>query len=220
MANTMIPQSLQDEARANALRPGYIDKTKWFDILDSMFVDEDGDECFNVQAKFADHPILNVEKSKAARHNVYDLGIVLHTKVLRSNDASPALKNGTSHVMRFDKGEDTRKASYRQGPDGKEVVHYDGCPGMGKDAFDAAVKDIMRCWDAWQHYQLFRKAPVHPLEARALEIINSKPLSSLGTLMVDRGDGTLVAHQVENDEDGDEDAAPPPVRKSRKKVAR
>jgi hypothetical protein len=222
MTNTTIPQSLRDEAAANAARPGLVDKTKWFDVPDSVFVDEGGDEYYNVQAKFADHPILNVEKSRAARHNVYDLGIVLHTKVLRLADANPAIRNGTSHVMRFDKGEDTRVPSYRQGPDGKEVIHYDGTPGMGKAAFDAAVKDIMRCWDAWEHYQKFRKAPAHPLETRALELVSSKPMAALGTLMVDRGDGTLIALEIDDGEDHGEEETPlpPPVRRNTKRKAK
>src|SRR5882672_11132282 len=122
----------QAEQAARFARGEAIDTKKWFDVPDSIFEDDDGNEFYNVQAKFADHHILNVKKSQAARHNVYDMGIVLHTKVLRVTDSSPAIKNGTSHVMRFDMGEDLRVKSYRPGPDGKEVEHYDGPEGMGQ----------------------------------------------------------------------------------------
>lgn len=218
----MIPQSLRDEDEANRARRDFVDPRQWFDVPDSELIDDNGNGTgvFNVQAKFADHHILNVEKSRAARHNVYDLGIVLHTKVMHLADGSPVIKNSSSHVMRFDKGEDDRVASYRPGPDGKEVIHYDGREGMGQDAFNAAVRDITRCWDAWQHYQKFREAKVHPLELRALSIIDAKPMNSLGTVMVDRGDGKLVARKVSDDDDGDEDAPTQPrrapARKSKK----
>jgi hypothetical protein len=218
-----IPQSLQDEALDQAVRAArgeFADKKKWFDVPDSLIDDGESEPYYNVQAKFADIPILNVEKSRIARHNVYDLGIVLHTKVLRGEDGAPATKNATSHVMRFDKGEDTRVASFRQGPDGKEVVHYDGCAGIGKEAFEAAMRDILRCWDAWQHYQKFREAPVHPMERKAMEIIGKRPSASVGTVMVDRGDGALVAQKIDDDENLDEDevSAPLPIKKARKAV--
>jgi hypothetical protein len=223
---TFMTQSAKDEQaaiQARYARGEDIDKKQWFDVADSLINDGEHEPYHNVQAKFSDIPILNVEKSKAARHNVFDIGIALHTKVLRLADGTPAFKNSTTHVLRFDKGQDTRVASYRPGPDGKEVIHYDGQTGMGKEAFDAAVRDIMRCWDAWEHYQKFRLAPVHPLETRAMELIAKKPISALGTVMVDRGDGQLVAFQPDTDDDADdEDVAPlpPPVkiRKTRKKA--
>ena len=220
-------QSARDEAFANASRIArneVVDSKKWFDVPDSIFIDDNGNEYYNVQAKFADHFILNVQKSQAARHNVWDVGIVLHTKVLRITDATPAIRNGTSHVMRFDKGEDLRVKSYRPGPDGKEVEHYDGPEGMGAQGFDAAVRDIIRCWDAWQHYQLFRTSPVHPLETKALDIISKKPLHVLGTVIVDRGDGNFETVRLEPDEEDDPAEAPSlpgPVRtaKSKRKKA-
>jgi hypothetical protein len=220
-------QSAKDEQAAHAARAikgEFVDAKKWFDVKDSIFEDDDGNEYYNVQAKFADHFILNVEKSKAARHNVWDVGIVLHTKVLRVTDASPAIKNSSSHVMRFDKGEDRRVASYRPGPDGKEVIHYEGPEGMGQQAFEAAVRDIMRCWDAWSHYQKFRTAPVHPLETKALDIIRKRPLHEIGTVIVDRGDGKLETVHLEPDENDDTAEAPSlpgPVRtaKSKRKKA-
>ena len=220
-------QSAKDEQIEQAARAAageFIDKKKWFDVPDSIFEDDDGNEFYNVQAKFSDHHILNVQKSQAARHNVNDVGIVLHMKVLRVTDASPALKNGTTHVMRFDKGEDKRVASYRPGPDGKEVIHYEGSGGMGQQAFEAAIRDIMRCWDAWCHYQKFRTAPVHPLEVKALDIISKKPLHQLGTVIVDRGDGKLETVHLEPDENDDPTEAPSlpgPIRtaKSKRKKA-
>ncbi len=208
-------QSAKDE-QAAAAKSGAIDKKRWFDVPDSLFEDDDGNKHYNVKAKFSDHFILNVAKSKVARHNVYDIGICLHTKVVLQSDASPAKDNGTSHVMRFDKGDDERISSYRPGPDGKEVIHYDGKPGMGKEAFDAAVRDIMRCWDAWEHYQKFRQAPVHPLEIEALALINEKPLDEIGTLLVDRGNGVLERVKVdEDDHDDDDEEISPPVRSSK-----
>lgn len=185
-----------------------IDKKQWFPVRDSLTNDEEGNEFYNVEAKFSDHPILNVEKSRIARHNVYDLGIVLHTRVLRTAAGERAIKNSSSHVMRFDKGEDTRVRSMQPGPEGNPVLHYDGSPGMGQEAFQAAVSDIMRCWEAWEHYQLFRKSPVHPMEEKALEVISQKP--KLKTVkMVDIG-GTLVPLRPgEDDEDEDSDPSEP-----------
>lgn len=203
-------QSAKDDALDQAIREArgeFVDKKKWFDVADSLFEDDDGNEYYNVQAKFSDHAILNIEKSRAARKNVYEVGIVLHTKVMRQSDLTPAIKNSSSHVMRFDKGEDTRVMSYRAGPDGKDIIHYDGKTGMGKEAFDAAVRDIMRCWDAWEHYQKFRTAPIHPMEEAALEIIRFKPLEQIGTL------------ETDDDEIDEEAELPPPVttRKQRAK---
>src|SRR5688572_15203797 len=184
-----------------------IDTKQWFPVPDSELMDQDGEPTgiFNIDARFTDHPILNVEKSRAARHNVYDLGPCLHMRILHNSDGDPVLvKNGTSHVMRFDKGEDTRVASQRPGPAGNPVLHYDGSPGMGKEEFEAAIRDILRCWAAWQHYQLFREAPVHPLERKALEIIDQMPTSKRpGVVMVDVG-GKIEAREIEQS-DGDED---------------
>jgi hypothetical protein len=224
---TMTQSALDERAEYNAraARGEIVDPKKWFDVADSMFMDDDGNEYYNVQAKFTDHYILNIEKSQEARHNVFDVGIVLHTKVLRVTDASPAIKNSSSHVMRFDKGEDRRVASYRPGPDGKEVIHYEGSEGMGQQAFDAAVRDIMRCWDAWVHYQLYRTAPVHPLETKALDIIAKKPLHELGTVIVDRGDGKFETVRLETEDEDDDDPAdapklPGPVRTAKPKPKR
>lgn len=188
-----------------------IDTKKWFPVPDSELMDQDDEPTgiFNIEARFTDHPILNVEKSRAARHNVYDQGPCLHMRVLHNSDGDPVqIKNSTSHVMRFDKGEDTRVASQKPGPAGNPVLHYDGSPGMGKEEFEAAIRDIVRCWAAWQHYQKFREAPVTPLEARAMELIAQMPSAQTpGVIMVDVG-GKLQARKIDQDDEEEEDNRP------------
>lgn len=199
-----------------------IDEKKWFVVMDSELKDLNGEGTgvFNIEARFADHPILNVAKSKIARHNVYDLGPCLHMRILYNSDGGRAVKNGTSHVMRFDKGEDMRVPSQQLGPGGNMVLHYDGPEGMGKEGFEAAMRDIMRCFDAWQHYQLFREAPVTPLEQKAMQIIETLPSRRSTTIMVDKG-GRLEPREIEqSDEDEDEDELPSrPAPRGKKKAA-
>ena len=65
---TQSAKDEQAEQLARIARGEAVDTKKWFDVPDSIFEDDDGNEYYNVQAKFADHHILNVEKSKAARH--------------------------------------------------------------------------------------------------------------------------------------------------------
>lgn len=189
-----------------------IDPKQWFTVPDSELKDQDGEPngIFNIDARFTDHPVLNVEKSRIARHNVYDLAPCLHMRILHNADGDPLqIKNSVSHVMRFDKGEDTRVASYVPGINGP-VLHYDGSAGMGKEEFQAAIRDILRCWAAWQHYQNFRESPVHPMEKKALEIIEQMPTSQRpGVVMVDVG-GKIEARvipQVDQDDDDDEQPA-------------
>lgn len=201
-----------------------IDPKQWFQVSDSELMDQDGEPTgvFNIDARFADHPILNVEKSRIARHNVYDLGPCLHMRILKNGDGTKAVKNGTSHVMRFDKGEDTRVASQQPGPAGNLVLHYDGCEGMGKEAFEAAIRDIVRCFDAWQHYQHFRESPVTPLEVKAMAIIERMPSANRPSIMVDVG-GKLVAREIEREHDDDDEEQPEqparPARGKKRKAA-
>ena len=196
------------------------DSKKWFTVPDSEMMDLDGEPTgiFNIEARFADHPILNVAKSKIARHNVYDLGPCLHMRILYTADHAQAIKNGTSHVMRFDKGPDERIASQQPGPGGNLVLHYDGPEGMGQEAFDAAKRDIARCWAAWEHYQAFRESPVTPLEALAIDHIVNMPSAARPSIMVDVG-GRLEAREIEREAIDDEDdrpARPMPRGKKRK----
>ena len=59
-----------------------IEKRKWFDVPDSRVKRENGKGSFcNVEARFSDHAVINIPKSKEARRNVYDFSIVLHTRV-------------------------------------------------------------------------------------------------------------------------------------------
>jgi hypothetical protein len=220
---TMTREDQLDKALREA-REFQAEKTKWFPVEDSELKNQDGEGTgvFNIDARFADHPILNVSKSRIARHNVYDLGPSLHMRILNNADGDPVqVKNGTTHVMRFDKGEDKRVASHVAGPGGNMLLHYEGPEGMGKEDFEAAVRDIIRCWPAWVHYQKFREAPVTLMEEKALAIIAAKPLVSGGKIMVDVG-GTLQARQIEADE-GEEDeqgpARPAPRGRRGKKAA-
>ena len=189
-----------------------IDPKKWFPVSDSEILNQDGEPTgiYNIEARFADHPILNVPKSKIARHNVYDLGPCLHMRILFNNDGGKAFKNGTSHVMRFDKGEDTRVASQQPGPGGNLVLHYDGSEGMGKEDFEAAIRDIVRCFDAWQHYQKFREAPVTQMEEKALSLISQIPNAGR-TIIVNVG-GKLQARAIEQERDEDDDEVEEPAR--------
>lgn len=159
-------------------------KKQWFDVLDSKTKKEGGNGFFyNVEARFSDHPVINIEKSKVARHAVYEWSIVLHTRVKRIADGAMAQKNMSAQTLRFDKGE-----------------------AMGELDFEAAKKAIMRCWDAWEHYCTWREAPVTTAEIMALEQIEHAPLSALGTVKVLGRDGKLVdARRAGDDEDEDED---------------
>lgn len=174
-----------------------IDSKKWFDVPDSKSkdTDEEGEYC-NVEARFADHPILDVAACKAARHNVYFYGPVLHMRVKRTSLGSKAIKNAHSVVMRFDKGFEDIRIEQGIGPQGNSVPVRVGNPGMGKEDFDRACKLIVRCWEAWEHYQGFRKAAVTELEQHALEIIAQSPGRVKGRIMVDRKGQILEIDQV------------------------
>lgn len=199
-----------------------IDTKQWFPVPDSELKDQDGEPTgvFNIEARFTDHPILNIEKSRIARHNVYDLGICLHQRILYNSDLEPLqIKNSISHVMRFDKGEDTRIPSQKPGPNGNMVLHYDGCPGMGKEEFDKAVKDIVRCWSAWVHYQNFRESTVTPLEEKAMRIIDAMPTSGRPGVVMVEIDGKLQPREFEQDGEEEEEKPAPRIAKTKRSKA-
>lgn len=159
-------------------------KRRWFALPDSLTKREDGKgEYYNVEGRFQDHFVLNIEKSKVARHNVYDVATRCETRVVKAPGDVPAVPNETHIPIRFDKG------SALRGPD-----------------FDLCVKLITRCWEAWEHYQTFREAPVYDEERKALDLINSRPAPA--TVMVDTGNGLKAVKLVDDDdEDDDEESA-------------
>lgn len=162
-----------------------INKRQWFDVSDSLTTREDGKgEYCNVEARFADHPVLNPEKSRIKRANVYDIGIVLLTRVKRGPGDVKAQPNMSSQVLRFDKGE-------RQ----------------GAENFISAKKAIDRCRPAWDHYQLFRKSPVTDTERLALRQVEAEPETPTGVLV--DVEGELVRMDFDEDaDDRDDDNGP------------
>jgi hypothetical protein len=155
-------------------------KKRWFDVPDSLTKSEDGKrEYFNVEARFHDHPVINVAKSTLARHNVHDFSIRLEMRVKYASGDVPAVRNATHHAIRFDKGS-----------------------GLRSEDFKATMLLIQRCWDAWQHYQTFREAPISEAERVAIRLIEQRPEPS--TLMVDTGNG-LRAVRLDEPEEGDDD---------------
>lgn len=211
-----------------------IDEKKWFDVDDSRLRDEKGkiipDSEANIDCRFADHPILDVVASRAKRHNVYFYGPVLHMRVKQTGLGVKAIRNSTSFVMRFDKGPEDIQTEQGIGPQGNSVQVRLGSPGMGKEDFDRACKLIVRCWDAWEHYQTFRKSAVTELEEEAMEIINQSPNRVKSRIMVDR-EGKIVEVDQVHYEQGDDDpdlriepgaeiaAGPAPKPRTRKKKA-
>lgn len=186
-----------------------IDKKKWFDVPDSGSKDDQGETFYNVEARFGDHPILDVKASKAARHNVYFYGPVLHIRVKRTSLNVRAINNCHSVVMRFDKGEEDIRIEQGIAPNGQSVPARVGKPGMGKDDFNRACKLIVRCWDAWEHYQKFRKSVVTPFEQEALRIISQSPNKMKGRIMVDRDGRAIEVDDISHDRDEDDpDFAP------------
>lgn len=176
--------------------PVPIDKRKWFDVPDSLVDREDGEgSYYNVEARFADHPVLNPEKSRIARHNVYDLGIVLHTRVKRVGGDVAAQKNMSARVLRFDKGDK-----------------------LSETDFATAKKEIKRCWEAWEHYQRFRRSPVTAAERLALTQIAAAPQKSTGVL-VDMG-GELVPYEADPDAGIDEEQIEEEQRASLAKIVK
>lgn len=174
-------------------------KNKWFLVPDSLTDHESGkpeDRFYNVEARFRDHPVLDVAASEIERHNVYKPGIACEQRVIKAAIGTPAVKNMTPHVLRFDKG-----------------------PKLPRVDFDACVAVIKRCWDAWQHYQTFREAPVTREEERAVALIMRGPRPD--EIMMADANGRLTkviiddGEEPEGDEldaeDGAEDQAPAPA---------
>lgn len=158
-------------------------KKRWFDCPDSKTKSEDGKrEYYNVEARFHDHPVLNVEKSRIKRHNVYDYGIRLETRVKYAAGDVPAVRNTSPIPIRFDKGHALRR-----------------------EDFDATLTHIQRCWNAWEHFQTFREAPVTEHERIAIELIKMRPVAS--TILVDDGQGNLKAVRLDDPDDHDDDDA-------------
>jgi hypothetical protein len=195
-----------------------IDKRKWFDVPDSLVEREDGNSLYyNVEARFADHPVLNGEKTRVARSNVYDIGMVLHTRVKRAGGDAAAIKNMSAQVLRFDKGEDRSVITTIHGPNGP-MPHRGGDSGMSKEDYVAAVKAITRCGDAWQHYQLFRKSPVTVMEQKALKQIMAAPEAERPKgVLVDVG-GTLERMNFDPDAEIDDETLEEEARISRSQV--
>jgi hypothetical protein len=169
-------------------------KKRWFDVPDSLTKEDLGNgkfrEYYNVEARFADHPVLDMPASVKARHNVYRFSIVCEQRIKRAAIGAPAVKNMTPYVLRFDKGS-----------------------GLPRQDFDAAKAVIQRCWEAWLHYQTYREAPITPDEARAVELINRGPapdtvmvMTSAGLLPFKVDDGEVREDEDEDDEDAGDGA--------------
>jgi hypothetical protein len=181
-----------------------IDKNKWFDVTDSGSKNDQGEIFFNVEARFGDHPIIDVHASNIARHAVYFYGPVLHMRVKRTSLNVSAIKNCYSVVMRFDKGAPDIRIEQGIAPNGQSVPSRVGKEGMDKEAFNRACKLIARCWDAWEYYQKFRKAAVTELEQEAVAIISQSPNKVKSRLMVDREGKIMEVDPVRDDEAEDE----------------
>lgn len=122
-------------------------KKKWFPAPDSLCQRTDGSKqrYYNIEGRFEDHKVINIPKSEEAREQVYDTSIVLHTRIILTGFGTRAVDNMTSQAIRFDKGVLLRQPDFQQ-----------------------AKAGLYRFWEAWQHYQTFRTAPVTDLETEAL----------------------------------------------------
>ena len=177
-------------------------RKQWCDVPDSKSRGEDGRVFFNVEARFADHPVIDPEASRKAGHSVYRLVPQVHMHVKRNIFGAKSVKNSTSIVFRFDKGRDeTEITGQVVGPAGTMVPQREGKPGMSKPDFDRAVALIMRCWDAWTLYQTFRKAPVWPLEEEVLKVIAGKPMAARGVRLIADRDGNLFEFDPMDDDE-------------------
>jgi hypothetical protein len=184
-------------------------KKQWFDVRDSKCRGEDGQIYYNVEARFADHPVIDAVESRKAGHAVYKLVPQVHMHVKKTIFGTRSIKNSTSVVFRFDKGRDeTQITGSVVGPAGTMVPHREGKTGLSKPDFDRAIALIMRCWEAWEQYQSFRLAPVWPLEEEAMKIIAGKPKSARGVHLVVGRDGSLVEYTPADEFDEDEDFDP------------
>ena len=161
-------------------------RKRWFDVADSKSKDgEDGEAYYNVEARFADHPVINPAESRRVGHSVYQLVPQLHMHVKKNIFGSRSIKNSTSVVFRFDKGKDeTQTTAQVIGPTGQMVPNREGKPGLSKPDVDRAISLILRCWDAWEHYQTFRKAPVWALEAEVIGNLALRARADKGVKLV------------------------------------
>lgn len=172
-------------------------RKKWFDVPDSKSKDGDEDSAYyNVEARFADHRVLDAPASHQAGHSVYQLVPQVHMHVKKNIFGNRSIKNSTSVVFRFDKGRDmTVTTGQVMGPTGQMVPNREGRPGVSKWDVDRYVDLILRCHEAWLHYQTFRLAPVHPLEEEVVAAINRK-------LGKDKGVHLVVGRTGRVDKDG------------------
>ncbi len=161
-------------------------RKRWFDVPDSKSRDgEDGEAYYNVEARFADHPVIDPAKSRLAGHSVYQLVPQLHMHVKKNIFGNRSIKNSTSVVFRFDKGKDeTVTTGQVVGPTGQMVPNREGKPGMSKPDVDRAIALILRCREAWDHYQTFRQAPVWPLEEEIVRNLAQRARADRGVQLV------------------------------------
>jgi hypothetical protein len=140
-----------------------------------------------------DHPVINIPKSKEARHNVYDLSIVLQTRVKRAMGDMPAVKNMVGQAIRFDKGK-----------------------ALCKEDFDVAKVLIVRAGRPGRITSSTARRRSLKMEKWALKQINEMPLP--GRALVDVG-GQLVEHDTVDPEESEEDDDERPALTAPKLVA-
>ena len=156
------------------------DKRKWFDTPDSEVEHEDGKHVYcNVEGRFSDHAVLNPEMTRVQRHNVYDIGIVLHTRVKRAGGDAAAQKNMSALTLNFNNEED----------------------------FKAAKAAIQRNSAAWEHYQKYREAPQTDNERKCLEQIKMEPEKPKGVLVAVGDDLVRKNFDVDADLDDEQEQA-------------
>jgi hypothetical protein len=161
-------------------------KDKWFDVPDSLVEEEQNNKIFkyyNVECRFYDHQVLDVAASQKARHNVHVLVPACMARIKRAAIGQPAIKNATPQVLRFDKGN-----------------------ALPREDFEAAMAVIARCIEAWDYYQLGRKAPVHDEEKIAVGLIERGPKPPIAKLFKRKMRQIVVDddEEEEDDDDGEE----------------
>ncbi len=161
-------------------------RKRWFDVPDSKSKDgEDAEAYYNVEARFADHKVIDPASSHRAGHAVYQLVPQLHMHVKRNAFGKPAIRNSTSVVFQFWKGRDeTAVTGQVVGPTGQMVPNREGKNGLPKVDIDRLVALIQRCREAWDHYQTFRQSPVWPLEEEVLRNLSLKDKADKGVHLV------------------------------------
>jgi len=76
-----VPIDEQAEQAARFARGEAIDTKKWFDVPDSIFEDDDGKRILQRPGQICRSSHPECQEIPGGPHNVYDMGIVLHTKV-------------------------------------------------------------------------------------------------------------------------------------------